>query len=431
MVANVSDQTGQHDLSGRTVYIPDMAYAGARLTAAAFRSIGVAATVTPDSNGETLELGGLFSSGEECLPHKITLGNFLRVCRQPGAQPHKIAFFMPLAPGPCRFGQYAPYLRQVLEEQGLGDVLILSPNSASNYREVGEHGPEMIRTAWLGIVAGDLVTRLLLKTRPYELHAGDTDAAFAQAVETLAQTVARSDLSSSAKSKALAHDMAELRQRFRAIPARYEKGRPFIGVVGEIFCRLNTFSNDDAVRRVEKLGGECWLSDVTEWLWYTDHCRGKDVVRDFGRLSWPFLKHKIRSWVQHRFEHTIMAPLAQDLRGYEEPHDIGEVLADAEPYLPPRGSEGEMTLSVGKSVYLYRKGIDGVIDISPFTCMNGIVSEAVYPALSADHDNLPIRSLYFDKASTNVDRDIEIFLDLARAYQRRKRHQRVYPDYFK
>jgi hypothetical protein len=62
--------------------------------------------------------------------------------------------------------------------------------------------------------------------------------------------------------------------------------------------------------------------------------------------------------------------------------------------------------------------------------MNGIVSEAVYPAVSADYDGLPIRSLYFDKVGGHIDRDLEIFLDLARAYQRRKRQPRVHPDYF-
>ena len=44
--------------------------------AAAFRSIGVDACITPDSDSETLELGSLHSSGEECLPHKVTLGDF-------------------------------------------------------------------------------------------------------------------------------------------------------------------------------------------------------------------------------------------------------------------------------------------------------------------------------------------------------------------
>jgi predicted nucleotide-binding protein (sugar kinase/HSP70/actin superfamily) len=89
-----------------------------------------------------------------------------------------------------------------------------------------------------------------------------------------------------------------------------------------------------------------------------------------------------------------------------------------------------MVLSVGKAIYLYGKGADGVIDISPFTCMNGIVCEAVYPNVSADHDDLPIRTCYFDGVNTNIDRDLEIFLELARAYQNRKKHPRVFPPYF-
>jgi len=38
-----------------------------------------------------------------------------------------------------------------------------------------------------------------------------------------------------------------------------------------------------------------------------------------------------------------------------------------------------MVLNVGKAVYLAKKGAAGIIDISPFTCMNGIVCEAIYP----------------------------------------------------
>ena len=204
-------------------------------------------------------------------------------------------------------------------------------------------------------------------------------------------------------------------------PRRYEEGRPLIGLVGEIFCRLNTFSNDDSARRIEQLGGECWLSDVSEWVWYTNWSRETDCIRDHGRFTAAFLKLKLKSHVQHRYEQALMGPVRRDFEGYEEPDDIREVLRESEPYLPATGALGEMTLSAGKAIYLYRKGADGIIDISPFTCMNGIVSEAVYPAISADHDDLPIRSLYFDKLNTNIDRDLEIFLDLARAYQRRKK----------
>ena len=417
-------------MSGRTVYFPQMSYAGARLIAAAFRAIGLDATTAPNSNAETLELGGLYSSGEECLPHKITLGDFLRVCRQPGFDPRKTAFFMPRAPGPCRFGQYAPYLRQVLNEQGLADVAIVSPSSRDGYGALGDHASELMRLVWMAIVASDLATRWLLKTRPYEQHAGDTDEAFEAAIASFADVIARRKPPAGQKVRLLAHTVAQIRDRFRAVPACYVKGRPLIGLVGEIFCRLNTFSNDDTARRIERLGGECWLSDIAEWVWYTHWSRETDCLRTQGRFNTALLKLKLKSHIQHRYEQILIAPARKDFVGYEEPEGIREILRAAEPYLPPAGALGEMTLSVGKAVYLYDKGADGILDISPFTCMNGIVSEAVYPAVSADHDDLPIRSLYFDKVNTHLDRDLEIFLDLARAYQRRKRRPRVYPKYF-
>jgi predicted nucleotide-binding protein (sugar kinase/HSP70/actin superfamily) len=407
-----------------------MSYATARLTVAAFQSVGVSAALAPDSNAETLELGGLHSSGEECLPHRVTLGDFLRVCRAPDFDPQKTAFFMPSASGPCRFGQYAPYLRKVLGELGYADLPVISPTSNDGYDGIGDHGGELLRTAWMGIVLADLASRFLLKTRPYETSPGASDACFHHALESFAEVLAMRDIRPRERLRRLVGTVEHVRDRFRAVPAEYVKGRPLIGLVGEIFCRLHTFSNEDLARRVERLGGECWLSDVPEWVWYTNWSRETDIVRQLGRFSRQFLKQKIKSHVQHREEQTLLAPVHDDFKGYEEPHDVRQVLQGSWPYLPADGALGEMVLSVGKAVYLYEKGADGVIDISPFTCMNGIVSEAVYPAVSADHEDMPIRVCYFDKISTNIDRDLEIFLDLARAYQRRKRRERVYPDYF-
>jgi len=89
-----------------------------------------------------------------------------------------------------------------------------------------------------------------------------------------------------------------------------------------------------------------------------------------------------------------------------------------------------MVLSVGKAGYLHAKGADGVIDISPFSCMNGIVSEAVYPEVAKDHDGIPIRNFYFDGTQVDLEQQIGIFLELARSYQARKKIERRYPPYF-
>jgi predicted nucleotide-binding protein (sugar kinase/HSP70/actin superfamily) len=139
----------------------------------------------------------------------------------------------------------------------------------------------------------------------------------------------------------------------------------------------------------------------------------------FGaRLKWHF---------QHKDERELQEVFGDDFRGYEEAHDIREVLELARPYLLPDGALGEMLLSVGKSVYLHRKGADGVLDINPFSCMNGIVSEAVYPRLSRDCDGLPVRVLYFDGTRADRRYELDIFMDLVREYVARKRAVRVLP----
>jgi predicted nucleotide-binding protein (sugar kinase/HSP70/actin superfamily) len=101
------------------------------------------------------------------------------------------------------------------------------------------------------------------------------------------------------------------------------------------------------------------------------------------------------------------------------------VLKAAHPYLPQEGALGEMVLSTGGAITYYRRGADGIVDISPFTCMNGIVTEAIYPRVSRDHDHIPIRVFYFDGTHSDLDRDVGIFLELAKTYKRRKKIPRA------
>ena len=427
----MSVKTSENKLAGRKLWIPRMTYAGARMMAAVFRSVGVDASVTPESDARTLELGGLYTSGEECYPEKVTMGDFLRIVESEDFDPDRTAFFMPTAEGPCRFGQYAPYLQQVLAEMGYENVPVISPTSRNSYDGVTDHAPDMVRQVWRGLVASDVVRKMLLKTRPYETEPGAADEAFERSLGLVEAVSERTDLDSRDRLHAMVEALTNVRDVFRAVPARYTKGRPLIGVVGEIFCRLNTFSNYDAVRRIEAHGGEAWLSDVCEWVWYTNWSQ-KDLLRRNGkRFSGAMLGALVKNAVQRRDEAKLLAPFADEFAGYEEPHDIHhDVLDPAWPYLPADGALGEMVLSVGKGIFLYRKGADGIIDISPFSCMNGIVSEAVYHAVARDHEEIPIRNFYFDATSSNMERDLDIFMELACSYQKRKTQPRRYPSYF-
>jgi predicted nucleotide-binding protein (sugar kinase/HSP70/actin superfamily) len=416
-----------HPLYGKKTYIPRMAEGCARALAAVLRSLGIDAAVVPPSDASTLELGGKYSSGDECYPLKVTVGDFLRILERAGQDPKQTAFFMPIGQGPCRFGQYVPYVKSVLAKLGYGEVTIFHPSCEHGYSDFGEGSNLFTRGVWRAIVSGDLLRKLLLKSRPYEVEAGSADVVHEECVKELCRVLEAGYPNSESQMIALQECLLRARCQFRKLAVQFDPKRPLIGVVGEIFCRLNEFSNRDLVRRLENAGAEVWMNDVAEWIWYTNVGQFRALQLHGRRISLEALGAHVRVHIQQKDEQALLAIFREDFRGYEEPEHIQDVLDCAEPYLPSFGANGEMVLNVGKSVYFAHKGLDGVIDISPFTCMNGIVGEAIYPRISRDNAGIPIRNFYFDETQSDLERDIGIFLELAKSYQRHKPWPRQTP----
>ena len=415
-------------LEGRTLYMPHMPYGGSYLLSAALRSLGIDAWPVPDSDERTLELGSHVTSGDECYPQKIVVGDFLRMLED--GDPDKLAFLLPTANGPCRFGQYNQLVRRTLDDMGYAGVPLMTITSSDGYRSIGEYGNDLIRTGWRAVVAQDILMKMLLKTRPYEVVGGSTDAVYKESLVDVGKATEKQDVTHAERLAGMKEALERSLARFRSVDAAYDRSRPLIGVVGEIFCRNNTFSNMDIIRVIEQHGGECWLSDVGEWVWYTDDEQRRRFIEEGRRFTKASMVRSIKAGIQRRDEEALYEPFKDEFVGYEEPHDIREVLDYSWPYLPYTGALGEMVLTTGKAIYLYNKGADGIIDISPFTCMNGIVTEAVFPVVQHDHDGIPVRSFYFDGTATDLERDVGIFLELARTYQRRKKKPRTFPSYF-
>ena len=104
--------------------------------------------MTPPEDSRTLELGGKYTSGDECYPQRIVLGDYMKLIEDERLDPKKTAFLLPTANGPCRFGQYVALLRRILDDQGYEDVAILSLTSADGYAGIGDQARDLIRTGW-------------------------------------------------------------------------------------------------------------------------------------------------------------------------------------------------------------------------------------------------------------------------------------------
>ncbi|MBN1893547.1 hypothetical protein JW906_03585 [bacterium] len=409
-----------HPIAGRRLIVPRMSTVGASALSAAMRSFGIKAELAPHSDERTLQLAAKFTTGEECLPQRVTLGNFLKVIESEGFDPAKTAFFMPTSSGPCRFGQYAPLVRKILKDMGLGQVVVFSPTSSDQYEGIGGNVMRFQRTAWRAVLASDILRKLLLMFRPYEAAAGQSQSIQDRMHADCCLILEDASIPMGKQLRLLAGKMEEARDAYLSMRIREEPGnRPLVGVVGEIFLRLDSFSNQNLMRHVEALGGECWMADVGEWVWYTNAERARKL-RERGRaFSLDMIGVHVRDAVQRHDEKALLAPLSALFSGRREA-STSEILEGSEGYLPAAKALGEMTLNTGKAISFHRSGCDGVIDISPFTCMNAIVTEAVYPSVSRDHDGMPVRIFYFDGVPFDLQGDLEIFMELVLAYRKKR-----------
>ena len=114
---------------------------------------------------------------------KIKIHDLEKLLQRPDTDPTRIALFMPTAEGPCRFGQYAPYLRHILDANGYRNVEILSPTSRNAYDGLGSLSKPFVRTGWRALLAADLLQKALLIYRPYEARRGDAEAVYEESLE--------------------------------------------------------------------------------------------------------------------------------------------------------------------------------------------------------------------------------------------------------
>jgi predicted nucleotide-binding protein (sugar kinase/HSP70/actin superfamily) len=325
---------------------------------------------------------------------------------------------MPTSSGPCRFGQYAPLFRKILKEMGMQGAVVFSPTSSDGYAEIAGNRMRFLITAWRSILVSDLLRKILLMTRPYEKNQGESDRIHDECLALLCKVIADPNISLSTQKRRLIQVLEKTRDRFDSVNLAEERGtRLLIGVVGEIFLRFNAFSNQKLIRRIEAKGGEVWIAGIAEWMYYTNLEQMRKSSEEGRRFS--KLVARLRHEFQRRDEKALTGPFEKIFRPRRE-HTVEKILELSRPYLPQEKALGEMTLNAGNAIGFHVAGCDGVVDASPFTCMNGIVTEAVYPTISRDLGGFPIRIFYFDGVPFDLDSDLDIFMELAAGYRKRR-----------
>jgi predicted nucleotide-binding protein (sugar kinase/HSP70/actin superfamily) len=402
--------TEKQTTTRKRIYVPYMCDHGYAL-AAALRAHNLPAEVIEPTTSDTLALGLHYCIGRECLPCLTTTGDILKRTRQPDFDPEQAMIFMPTTGGSCRFGHYNVLHQTILREEGMGAVEFMSPTADNSYHGLGDRPTQLRLLIWQGAVAVDLLTRLLHQYRPYELHAGQTDQLYRRALDRIIAAI------EAGGGKKLVETMKWVAQQFEAHPVDTSVQRPLIGIVGEIYIRMNFHVNQDIARQVEAVGGEAHFASIIEWIYYTNWTYKNDT-RSIEKAG-EHIKAVVSDLYQRYLEHNLLKPVEHLLHHPHETH-TSILMDNLKPYYHP-SLASEAVLSIGAAIDFGKRNFDGIINIMPFACMPGVITAGMAPRIRADLDNIPWLDISYDaQGSTNIKTRLEAFLYQATQFKRRK-----------
>ncbi|WP_448382218.1 CoA activase [Desulfosoma sp.] len=424
------------DVTGRMLLLPQMTPFGTRLLAASFRAFGVPAMVLETYKG--LALGKEFTSGKECFPCQVTLGDILYFLEQEKSRlgrdfdPERYVYFLPESDGPCRFGMYNKFQRIVLdrfpEYRGI-PITYLSTQDA--YSVAGllpkKKARYFRRVAYVASVIADVFDRIVWRVRPYELRPGMTDAFMEEALQAMEEAVRKyGPTRDFARLYDLVEDVARTAASF--IDPRKPR-RPKIGIIGEIYLRSHPESNQNIIRQLEAYGGEVVDASIAEWINFVSYerlrkekkrCveawrRGRRAaaLRAAKAVLHQRLENGYQSWRQHQVYARVLRHL--DIQPDHSVRHIEHFLDHNRHFSFDIGTEA--ALSIGGALAYVHEGFDGIVNVFPFTCMPSTVCSAVLKPILLEK-RIPYVDAPYD-GTTQPNRDVILKTFLYQAQQRR------------
>lgn len=393
----------QSDVSGKTLLIPDMAPMSSRLLAASFRALGVNAVVMETYKG--LGLGRKYTSGKECLPCQVTLGDILlhlqaeRKRLGDSFSPERYAYFMPEADGPCRFGMYNKLQRLVLDRfPEFEAVPIVYISTEDNYATAGILPPEKARLfrrlSYVALIVGDVLDRITWRVRPYELSPGSTDRFMEKALERIVSTV--ESIGTNLDFTKIYRILSEVAREAAALMDPRQPRRPRIGIIGEIYLRSHPESNQHIIRQLETFGAEVVDASLGEWVNYITCESIKKLSRRWQEARRKRNRAEIRAvareWIGLQIEkYWQLWRLRQVYRcalphlDIEPDHSIASIKKRLDGNRLFHDAIGtEAVLSIGGALEYAHHGLNGVVNVFPFTCMPSTMASAILKPLFND-----------------------------------------------
>lgn len=313
----------------------------------------------PPMTKKTLELGSKYSPDYACAPFKTHLGCYIEAIEKGADTLFQVG-------GACRLGYYGELHEQILKDLGYQvDFVNLAQMDLSKAVTVYNAFKEISPDISLAKLTGTLLTAVRIveymdKAEDYirqnvgfEKEPGTLEAIYADSLDGIPVVESANEM------KYIARNYMK---RLKAVPVAKPKNPLRVGIVGEYYSIMDSFSNHDIEREMAKRGVvvERWMNVTNSFFHYGE----KDMLE------------KIRGYSKYNMGATAMS-------------------------------------TVERALKFAKKGYNGIIHIKSFGCTPEMDAMPVLHNIGEDYQ-IPILYLSFDTqtADTGIQTRLEAFYDM-------------------
>ncbi|MCL2839645.1 MAG: 2-hydroxyacyl-CoA dehydratase [Defluviitaleaceae bacterium] len=392
-----------------TMISPQMAPIHFSILEHAFNSAGYNLAVMPAIDKECIDLGLKYVNNDACYPALIVVGQVLRALFSGEFDTNNASIFMSQTGGGCRASNYIGFIRKALEKAGMGHVPVVSISAQGLEKNPGlQFTPTLMNRAMQSLIYGDLLSRVLYRTRPYEAVAGTANALYEHWNERCQKAVRTGKLGE------FKQNIYEIVTDFDSLPLR-DVVLPKVGVVGEILVKYHPTANNDIVTLLENEGAEAVVPDLLDFFLYSafnfnfkeKYLGGSKLAKFGGNIA----VKAIELYRKH------MRKALDASQRFHSPMPIHEMAELARPIVSLGHMTGEGWFLTAEMIELIHQGANNIVCAQPFACLpNHVTGKGLIKTLHKEYPNSNIVAVDYDPGASEVNQlnRIKLMLSAAR-----------------
>lgn len=409
----------EKDKETRTILVPNLSRGFSVLATAYFKHLGYKVELLPMGGPEAFALGKKFVHNDICFPAQVNIGeNLLWLKNHPECPHDKIAVTLSKNCENCRAVQYAVLARKALDEAGFADVPIITTGTDTKNMHPGFKLTLDFRLHMLwGLTMMDAIETIYRRSRPYELHAGDTQKVYDKWLPRVMEKVAVISTKGIAYPKEALKTFDQAVEAFNRIEVDSSYRKPRVALLGEILMNYHPGANGHIEDYLMDNGMEVYLPGMTDFFRVDEVVRREKIKR--GLIEKPIENWLVGGVTAKIYTHAVktVQKHAKRYKLYEHHADCYELVKLVGDIIDPTYNTGEGWLIPGEILYNAPHGINSFIIVQPFACLaNHISGRGLTKAVKARYPHIQVLSLDYDPDTSfaNIENRLQMLIINAR-----------------